>query len=88
MKNKDFVPYAFNTVGAVCTAIQPDEILQYVSLALTVLATLISILFTIYRWYKSATEDGKITKDEVDELIDELQDKTKNAKEDKDNGKK
>ena len=77
MKNKELASYGSNVIGMICTAIQPDEILQYVSLALTIIATIFSICFTIYNWYKKAKEDGKITKDEIDDLLNDLKGKGK-----------
>ena len=72
MKNSNGASYGADILGAVFTAIQTDTTLQIISLVLTIVATAFSIAFTIYKWYKSAKADGKITKDEIDELIDEL----------------
>lgn len=62
--------YLGNIVGVICTAIQPDELLQIISLILTIIATLFSIAFTIYNWWKKASKDGKIDKEEINELVD------------------
>lgn len=72
MKNSNGASYGADILGAVFTAVQTDTTLQIISLVLTIVATVFSIAFTIYKWYKSAKADGKITKDEIDELIDEL----------------
>ena len=72
MKNSNGASYGADILGAVFTAVQTDTTLQIISLVLTIIATAFSIAFTIYKWYKSAKADGKITKDEIDELIDEL----------------
>lgn len=72
MKNSNGASYGADMIGAVFTAVQTDTTLQIISLVLTIVATVFSIAFTIYKWYKSAKSDGKITKDEIDELIDEL----------------
>lgn len=72
MKNSNGASYGADMIGAVFTAVQTDTTLQIISLVLTIVATVFSIAFTIYKWYKSAKADGKITKDEIDELIDEL----------------
>lgn len=61
--------YAGNLVGMICTAIQPDELLQIISLVLTIVATLFSIAFTVCNWWKKAKDDGKIDKEEIDELV-------------------
>lgn len=61
-----------NLVGAFFTAVQPDDILRWISLGLTILATIISIAFTVYKWYNKAKADGKITPEEVKELTDTI----------------
>ena len=72
MKNSNGASYGADMIGAVFTAVQTDTTLQIISLVLTIVATVFSIAFTIYKWYKSAKAYGKLTKDEIDELIDEL----------------
>ena len=74
-------------VATVLTAIQTEHVFQIISLVLTCLATLVTIAFTIYKWYKKATEDGKVTKEELDELgniivngAEEVKDKTESIK--------
>ena len=47
--------------SAVLTAVQTNQIFQTISLILTCIATLVTIGYNIYRWYKKATEDKKIT---------------------------
>lgn len=59
-----------NAFAVLTTAIQPNEILQWVSFVATLIATIVSLAFTIYKWYKASKEDGKITKDEIKEGID------------------
>lgn len=68
------VMLAGDVTCAVFTVAQPDVILKWVSLALTILCTLITTAFTIYKWYKKAKEDGKIDSDEVKDLVDILGD--------------
>lgn len=74
MRHTDIFSWTGSIFGTIFTALQTNEIMQYISLALTILSTLFAIAFTIYKWYKKATEDGKITKDEVKELEDDLKD--------------
>ena len=79
------------SVSATGTAIQPNEVLQTISLIITIIGGLITISFAIYGWYKRATADGKIDKEEVDELKDILQDgneKIQDALNDKKKGDK
>lgn len=76
MKN-DNLSYLGNSFALILTAIQTNEIYQTISLILTILATLLSIAYTIYKWYKKASADGKITAEEIDELKNDLTKKEK-----------
>ena len=55
-------------VGEISTA----EMLQIVSLVIAIIAGILSILFTIYNWYKKAIADGKVTVKEVGELAEQV----------------
>lgn len=57
-------------VAGTSTAIQPNQVLQYVQLAITIIAGLISIILGLRAWWKDAKKDGKIDKDEVEDAID------------------
>lgn len=72
MKNTNGASYGADILGAVFTAVQTDTTLQIISLVLTIIATTFSIAFTIYKWWKSAKADGKITKEEIEDLFDEI----------------
>ena len=76
------------TLGVVGTATQTNEILQTISLIVTIIGAIISmIIVPIISWYQKAKKDGKITKEEIHEGIDIITDgvdKLKNIdKEDK-----
>lgn len=67
-----------NFLAGLFSVANPDEVLKYICLGLTALATLISILYSIYKWWKEAHADGKITKEELEQLGNIVQDgKTK-----------
>lgn len=72
MKHNDFLSWIGTAFGGILTALQTDVVFQYISLALTILSTLVAIAFTIWKWWKKASEDGKITKEEIEELEDDL----------------
>lgn len=57
-------------VAGTSTAIQPNQVLQYVQLAITIIAGIISIILGLRAWWKDAKKDGKIDKDEVEDAID------------------
>ena len=74
MKSNDFLSWTGTAFGTILTAIQTNPIFQYISFGLTILATIISIAFTLWKWWKKASEDGKITKEEIEDLTDDISD--------------
>ena len=76
-------------VQAIFTAIQTDEVLRRISFGITILSALITIAYNIYKWWRKSKKDGKISMDEVDELVDIVKDGsdtlTNTIKEGKDN---
>ena len=67
-------------VAGTSTAIQPDVIFQYIQMGLTIIATLITIILGIRAWWKDAKKDGKITKDEIEQGINIINDGVENIK--------
>ena len=63
------INYVASAIACITTALQTNEIFSYVSLSLTILSIVVSLAFTIYRWCKTATDDGKIDKEEIDDLM-------------------
>ena len=57
-----------NSGQYVLTAIQTNEILQIVELVISILTTLFILFVNVYAWWKKASADGKIDKEELDEL--------------------
>ena len=56
------------TISMVGTVIQTNEILQTISLIITIVGALITyIIMPLIIWYKKAKADGKITKEEIKE---------------------
>ena len=67
-------------IEAALAASQSNEILQAIQIILSIITFVLTILYTIWRWYKNAVNDNsdggkKITKKEIDELVDEVKDK-------------
>lgn len=55
-------------LGVAGTAAQTNEILQTVSLVLTIMGALVSfVIVPLLNWYSNAKRDGKITKEEANE---------------------
>ena len=79
----DYLSWVGSVFGTILTAVQSDQIFQYISLALTILSTLVAIAYTIWKWWRKAKEDGKIDEEEVKDLVDQIDDVVKKG-EDKD----
>ena len=91
MKNEIIGGAIGTAISATGTAMQPNEVLQIISLVITIIGGLITTAFALWTWWKNAKKDGKIDKDEVKEAIDILQDggeKIKEALDDKKKGDK
>ena len=61
-------------IQAILTAVQTDEVLRWVSFGLTIFSVILNIAYNIWRWWKKSKEDGKISMNEVDELVDIVKD--------------
>ena len=84
---KDFISWTGTAFGTILTALQTDQVFQYISLGLTILSTLVAIAYTIWKWWKKAKSDGEVTPDEVNELVDDVKniiDDKKKGEQDKD----
>lgn len=73
---------------AIGTALQPNQILQTISLVLTIIGTLITIASALYMWFKKAKADGKIDKEEIDEAVEIIQNGVDDVKQVIDENKK
>lgn len=67
MKNNDSLSWLGCGLSAVFTGLQTEELFRIIQLVLTCLATVVTLAFTIYKWWKKAKEDNKITFDELAE---------------------
>ena len=77
------------STSAVGTVIQPNQILQTISLVITIIGGIITIVSALYVWFKKAKADGKIDKDEIEEgakIIQEGIEEIKDALDDKKKG--
>ena len=68
--NKEVIGGIVGTgMSAVGTATQTNEVLQTISIVLTIIGTLLTIAMAILNWWKNAKKDGKIDSDEIQEGI-------------------
>lgn len=73
-------------LSAAGTATQTNELLQTISLGITIIGGVISlIILPLVNWWRNARKDGKITKEEIDEAIDIVDDGLKEINQSKDN---
>lgn len=85
---KDVLEYVGSGLSIVFTAIQTNEIFQIISLILAILTSATTLAFTLWKWYKKAKEDGKITPSELAEGAKIVEDGIKEIKEIKEKGEK
>lgn len=57
-----------DAIAVVGTAVQMDEVKQWVSMTITIVAGIVSIALSIWKWWKSAKKDGKIDEKEIEDL--------------------
>lgn len=63
----------FGSIGALETVVtisQTNEVFQTIQIIISALAGAVALAYTIWRWYRNAKKDGKITEDEVDDLFE------------------
>ena len=71
MKNTR-VDFITEGVGVFFTAVQTEQIFQIISLVLTIASIIVSLAFTLYKWWKEAKKDGKIDKEEIKDLTEKV----------------
>lgn len=65
----------FGSIGALETVVtisQTNEVFQTIQIIISALAGAVALAYTIWRWYRNAKKDGKITDDEVDNLFKQI----------------
>ena len=86
MKHDEIVGWIGSGISTILTVAQTNEIFQLIQIILTSIAVLVSLGYTIWKWWKNAKKDGKIEQDEVDELFEDIN-KVIQYKEDEENDK-
>lgn len=71
MKDEIIVGLTGESAAIIGTATQSNEVLQRISLIITIIGGVLTIIATcvipLIKWFKKAKEDGKIDEDEVEE---------------------
>lgn len=93
MKTNELVSGGLNIFTYIFAMMQTNQVFQTIEVILAILTSLVLIAYRIWRWWKEANADGKVTKEELKDginiLIDgskEIHDKIKKGKEDKKDG--
>lgn len=63
-----------NVFQYIAIGIQTEKIFAWIQLGLAILCSLVLLLYRIWKWYKEAKADGKITGDEIKQLVEENKD--------------
>ena len=88
MKNELIGGSIGTALSAVGTGLQPNEVLETISLVITIIGGLITfIIVPLITWYKNAKKDGKIDADELKDGAKIIADGSEKVKEELD-GKK
>lgn len=56
----------------ILTITQTNEVFRMIQIILTCITAFVGLCYTLWKWYRKAKKDGKITKDECEELFEEL----------------
>lgn len=80
MKHDELIGWSGGVFGGISTILQANELFQLIQAILSILVLLATLGYTIWKWYKKAKKDGKITEEEYDELMDNLKDFNKGDK--------
>lgn len=87
--NKELITGAVGTsISVIGTATQTNELLQTISLVVTIVGAVISmIVVPLLGWWNKAKKDGKITTEELEEGAKTLQQGIEDVKEETKKGK-
>ena len=81
MQIKHFFEDLGNGLMYLCSMAQVEQALRIASFVLSILISVLIIISRVIDWWKKAKADGKITKDEIDELGHIVGDGIKDIKE-------
>lgn len=84
---KNYIAEIINVFTYAIALLQANETFQIIELALSIATSAVLIAYRLWKWYKAAKADGKITRDEVQEGLeiviegkDEIADKIEGRK--------
>lgn len=80
MKNNNIFAVIGNSFTYILTVLQANEIFQIVELVLSIIISLLIIISKICNWWKEANQDGKITKEEIQQIGNDIADDVNDLK--------
>ena len=88
MKTGEGIAIGGNALTYILTIVQSNPIFQYIELAFSIAVSVVLLAYRLWKWWKEAKKDGKITKEEIQDGIDtfmdgveDIKDKTKKKEE-------
>ena len=72
--------FAGNGLTYILAAIQSNEILQWIEFGLSIAVSVVLLAYRIWKWWKEATKDGKITPEEIKDLADTIEESKEDFK--------
>ena len=71
---KNYVCEAVNVGQYAAVSVQTDVVLKWVQLALAIACSVVLLAYRLWKWWKEAKKDGKITPEEIKEGVDIVKD--------------
>ena len=70
MKINEIATAIGNAMTYLLAFMQTNETLQIIEFVLAIATSVVLLCYRLWRWYKEASKDGKITKEEIKDGID------------------
>ena len=88
MKPNELVLGGVNICQYASIPIQDNPVFQWIQLILAIVASLVLIAYRLWKWWKEASKDGKIEKEEIKEGLDIISDGIDDVKDKLNKGEK
>lgn len=88
MKPSELVLGGVNVCQYASIPIQDNPVFQWIQLILAIVASLVLIAYRLWKWWKEASKDGKIDKEEIKEGLDIISDGIDDVKDKLNKGEK
>lgn len=79
--NKEFFAWCGNGLGVILTAVQTNPIFQYLSLILTIMATLLSVVISCMTIWQKFKNREKLSEQDIQNLVEQLNEANEKIKE-------